>query len=73
MASFVSYSVIGLLILVCCVGSIRTATILPDTLDVDSDNLFNYTSCEDVRQVFVDTNIGSAKDTTDMSHEGTLF
>lgn len=68
MASVVSYTVIGLFF-ICCVGNIRTATILPDTFDVDSDNLFNKSSCEDVRQHFMDKNIGSAKDTSDMSHE----
>lgn len=71
MAAVASYSAFGIL-LICYVVSVRTS-VLPDTLDVDSDKISSNTSCEDVHRVFLDNNIGLMKDTTDMSHEGMFF
>lgn len=70
MAIFASFIVIAL-VFSSNVGADRTSTVIPEAFDVESDNLASNTSCDDVRQVYVDRNIGSAKDTSDMSHEGT--
>ncbi|KFM74440.1 Glypican-5, partial [Stegodyphus mimosarum] len=47
----------------------RTSTEIPETFDLDSDRIVSNNSCDDVRQVFVTKNIGSLKDTSDMTHE----
>ncbi|XP_055924927.1 glypican-5-like [Argiope bruennichi] len=71
MARFFSFVVVCLVygLLVSCIAADARATENTPSVSDDLSEHIGNNSCEDVRKVFVEKNVGSEKDTSDMTHE----
>ncbi|GFY71107.1 u3-Nephitoxin-Nsp1a_1 [Trichonephila inaurata madagascariensis] len=66
--SVVMCFVYGLLVLCIAAADARATENISES--VTDQNILANNSCEDVRQVYVEKNIGTEKDASDMTHEG---